>query len=99
MDLWNVSPEEFYSTTKLRHVTFPRQVAMLIMHKHHRMPAKKVGKRFGLRNHTTVLSGCKVVQAMYFSNKSAREKINELIRLLNISEESKHHMQLTHKAR
>ena len=72
---YGLRPEEIVSRSRQRSVVFARQVAMFLARRHTRKPLAEIGKYFGNRDHATVKSGEKKIEALLAETDSrvARE--------------------------
>jgi chromosomal replication initiator protein len=61
---YGLRSEELVSRSRQRSVVFARQVAMFLARRHTRKPLAEIGKYFGNRDHATVKSGEKKIQAL-----------------------------------
>ena len=63
----------------------PRQVAMYLCRKHAQASFPELGSRFGDKDHTTIMSACRKIDAQLKEDPSLRKQIFELERQLDIS--------------
>ena len=62
-DYYSVDVEAILSQRRTMEVTYPRQVAMYLSKELTEESLKAIGRRFGGRDHTTVISACKKIRA------------------------------------
>lgn len=62
-DYYSVDLESLLSQRRTMEVTYPRQVAMYLSKELTEESLKAIGRRFGGRDHTTVISACKKIKA------------------------------------
>jgi chromosomal replication initiator protein len=60
--LFQVDPEALKSNSRARALTYPRMLAVYLARKHTGAPYSEIGRHFGGRNHSTVISAEKKVQ-------------------------------------
>ncbi len=80
-DFYHLELADLSSTTRLRAVTRPRQLAMALAKELTDYSLPEIGDAFGGRDHTTVLHACRKVQTL---RKSDREVRDDFIHLLNL---------------
>lgn len=80
---YSLRPPELLSPRRPKHLAEARQIAMYLCKELINMPLKEIGRRFGGRDHSTVIHACKKVEESIVTNlevRSAVESIrNELI--------------------
>jgi chromosomal replication initiator protein len=59
--LFAIEPEALKSDSRARALTYPRMLAMYLSRKHTGAPYSEIGRHFGGRNHSTVISAEKKV--------------------------------------
>lgn len=75
---FHLKPEEFKSAKRTRTISFPRQIAMYLSRKLTDLSLPKIGKKFGGRDHTTIIHGYeKIAREMETDNELA-QIVNEL---------------------
>lgn len=62
-DHYHINPSDMVSQRKTRRLAHPRQVAMYLSRKMTSRSLPEIGRRFGGRDHTTVLHACRQVEA------------------------------------
>jgi chromosomal replication initiator protein len=75
---FGVSVAELHSKTRQRRVTDPRQVAMYLEKQLLDMPYTHIGRRFGGRDHSTVIHSIQRVEAQLLKDEVFREKVESL---------------------
>ena len=70
--LFQVSPETLKSESRSRALAYPRMMAMYLARKHVGTAYSEIGRYFGGRNHSTVMSAEKKVQNWLRDEKKAR---------------------------
>jgi len=76
------------SARRVKTLVRPRQVAMYLCRKHAGASYPDLGARFGDKDHTTVMSACKKVDAQLKSDPSLRGQVLEIERQLDVSTKS-----------
>ena len=61
--LFNVSPDDLRSDGRARAITYPRMLGMYLARKHVGASYSEIGRFFGGRNHSTVISADKKVKS------------------------------------
>ena len=72
---FHVDAEAVNSKSRKRELVVPRQVSMYLAQKHTKMPAARIGKLVGGRDHSTVLHSCSQVEARLKIDKAFSEEI------------------------
>ena len=77
-EAFGVTHDELVSHDRTARIAWPRQVAMYLCREHtdHSLPA--IGKRFGGRNHTTVLHACRRTSERLASDQDAFDAVRTL---------------------
>jgi chromosomal replication initiator protein len=77
-EAFGITPDELVSHDRTARLAWPRQVAMYLCREHtdHSLPA--IGRRFGGRNHTTVLHACRRTSARLASDQDAFDAVRTL---------------------
>ncbi|HEY6578469.1 MAG TPA: helix-turn-helix domain-containing protein, partial [Rhizomicrobium sp.] len=70
------------SQQRSRRVARPRQVAMFLARTITQRSLPEIGRRFGGRDHTTVLHACRRIQALCGEDPTLQEEIDYLKRAL-----------------
>jgi chromosomal replication initiator protein len=79
---YQVTPSDLKSSMRNRKVTLPRQVAMYLVREMTNLSLPDIGRKFGGRDHTTVMHACKRVEQNQGKDLELQEnllKIRELI--------------------
>src|SRR5690606_30487476 len=81
-EYYKIKVADLLSERRIRTVTRPRQVAMLLSKEltNHSLP--EIGDAFGGRDHTTVLHACKKVRELQETDPGIREDYQNFMRLL-----------------
>lgn len=79
---FNVRVADMHSSRRLRNVSRPRQVAMYLVKclTTHSLP--EIGRKFGGKDHTTVMHAVKKVEEIMISDSNFREEVELLKRML-----------------
>ena len=75
---FGISREELVSASRTARVTWPRQVAMFLAREHTSESLPHLGRRFGGRDHSTVLHACKRTAERLASDPEAHEAVRAL---------------------
>ncbi|MGH6789758.1 MAG: chromosomal replication initiator protein DnaA [Pseudolabrys sp.] len=79
---YNVSRSDLLSSRRTAHVVRPRQVAMYLAKTLTLRSLPEIGRRFGGRDHTTVLHAVRKIEALLQSDTILREELELLKRML-----------------
>jgi chromosomal replication initiator protein len=75
-DYYKIRTSDLFSSTRERDIARPRQLAMFLSKKHTLSSLVEIGKKFGGRDHTTVMHAIKQINKL-LSNDN--ELLNDLI--------------------
>jgi chromosomal replication initiator protein len=75
---FGISSEELLSTTRTARIAWPRQVAMYLARELTGESLPAIGRRFGGRDHTTVLHACRRTSARIADDAASREAVEKL---------------------
>ncbi|MDX2049881.1 MAG: chromosomal replication initiator protein DnaA [Rickettsiaceae bacterium] len=81
-ELYNIKVADMSSSRRHRSIARPRQVAMYIAKKLTTKSLNDIGKKFGKKDHTTVLHACKQIEKLKKTDIELVEEINMLERVL-----------------
>lgn len=84
---WGHDLSEVMARCRRKDLILPRHLSMYIGYRHCRMTGEQVGLTFGGRDHSTVVSSCRVVENMWRYNKDYRAKVRGILPLIGIREE------------
>ena len=73
-----VSQKELFSKSRKQSLVKSRQLAMYLTHKYTNMAYAEIGRRFGGRDHTTVMHACSQIQGRIASDSDYRHQVEEL---------------------
>ncbi len=76
---YNISINEIESKKRSQNITFPRQIAMYIIRTLTELPFSDIGKHFGGRDHSTVISACNKIEKEIEKKESFKKVIDKLI--------------------
>ena len=80
--VYNVKIADFKAKGRTRDVAVPRQIAMYLCETLTPLSLVEIGKKFGGRNHSTVIHACRKVKEEMESNSDLRSQIDLLINTL-----------------
>ena len=63
-EYFGIAPSELMSSTRERRVSRPRQIAMFIARGMTRQSLPEIGRRFGGRDHTTIIHGIRQIERL-----------------------------------
>ena len=81
---FQVKVSDLKSRGRQQAIVRPRQIAMYLCRKHAGSSFPDLGRRFGKKDHTTVMSACKRVDSMLKDDPSIRSQISDLERQLDV---------------
>ncbi|MDD6518044.1 MAG: chromosomal replication initiator protein DnaA [Prevotella sp.] len=84
---YKVTAEQVHSKSRKRELVQARQVSMYLAAKYTKMPASRIGKLVGNRDHSTVLHSCSQVEHRLHEDKAFGEELAEIERTLKVKEE------------
>jgi len=82
-EYYKLDVRDFHSPQRARRVARPRQVAMYLSRKLTTRSLPEIGRRFGGRDHTTVLHACRRVEALCLEDSAFRTEVDFLRSLLS----------------
>jgi chromosomal replication initiator protein len=77
-EAFGITLEELVSHERTARVAWPRQVAMYLCREHTDQSLPAIGRRFGGRNHTTVLHACRRTTVRLTSDQDAYDAVHTL---------------------
>jgi len=72
---FNLKLHELKATSRVQSVALPRQIAMYLIRKYTGLGFKEIGRFFGGKDHSTIMHGCKKVEAELETSPMIREAI------------------------
>lgn len=82
-EYYKLEVKDFYSAQRSRRVARPRQVAMYLSRKLTTRSLPEIGRRFGGRDHTTVLHACRRIEALIEEDNTFKVQVEFLQALLS----------------
>ncbi|MGH6990630.1 MAG: helix-turn-helix domain-containing protein, partial [Stellaceae bacterium] len=83
---YNIRLAEMHSARRAREVARPRQVAMYLCKQLTPRSLPEIGKKFGKRDHTTVIHAIRRIEQLSLGDKTLAEDLRILMRLLQTGE-------------
>lgn len=80
-----IKQKEIVSKSRKQSIALPRQLAMYLIHKYTDMAYSQIGRRFGGRDHSTVLYACNQVSRRISVDKTFRREVEELESALKLT--------------
>ena len=74
----NVSPTDVSGKSRKKEIVQARQLSMYLAQKHTKMPASRIGKLIGNRDHSTVLHSCTQIEQKLGKDKGFVEEVNSI---------------------
>ncbi len=81
-EFYKLEVKDFHSPQRARRVARPRQVAMYLSRKLTSRSLPEIGRRFGGRDHTTVLHACRRIEALIDEDPLFRQEVDFLSQML-----------------
>lgn len=81
-EFYKLDVKDFHSPQRARRVARPRQVAMYLSRKLTTRSLPEIGRRFGGRDHTTVLHACRRIEALVMEDPLFRQEVDFLSQML-----------------
>src|ERR1700748_3176396 len=81
-EFYKLDVKDFHSPQRARRVARPRQVAMYLARKLTTRSLPEIGRRFGGRDHTTVLHACRRIEALIDEDPLFRQEVDFLSQML-----------------
>ena len=81
-EFYKLDVKDFHSPQRARRVARPRQVAMYLARKLTTRSLPEIGRRFGGRDHTTVLHACRRIEALCEEDPMFRQEVDFLSQML-----------------
>lgn len=82
-EFYKLEVRDFHSPQRARRVARPRQVAMYLARKLTTRSLPEIGRRFGGRDHTTVLHACRRIAELCAEDPAFQQEVDFLHRLLS----------------
>ncbi|MDE2181697.1 MAG: chromosomal replication initiator protein DnaA [Alphaproteobacteria bacterium] len=82
-EFYKLEVRDFHSAQRARRVARPRQVAMYLARKLTTRSLPEIGRRFGGRDHTTVLHACRRVEALCSEDPLFKQEVDFLSQMLS----------------
>ncbi|MEK9657594.1 MAG: chromosomal replication initiator protein DnaA [bacterium] len=81
-DLFNISVQDLNSKCRTKEIAHARQIAMYLSRELTKSSLPEIGKKFGNRDHTTVIHACEKVKKELKDNSETQKSITFLINVL-----------------
>ena len=82
-EFYKLDVRDFHSPQRARRVARPRQVAMYLSRKLTTRSLPEIGRRFGGRDHTTVLHACRRIEALCGEDPLFKQEVDFLSQMLS----------------
>ena len=82
-EFYKLDVKDFYSPQRARRVARPRQVAMYLARKLTTRSLPEIGRRFGGRDHTTVLHACRRIEELCAGDPLFKQEVDFLSQMLS----------------
>ncbi|PID58835.1 chromosomal replication initiator protein DnaA [candidate division KSB3 bacterium] len=75
---YKIKTQDMKTSTRLRTIAFPRQVAMYLSRKLTTLSLPSVGKHFGGKDHTTIMYACQKIEALLQNDPNFQQELEHL---------------------
>ncbi len=82
---FNIRLQDMKGPRRTKQLVLPRQIAMYLARKHTGMSLPEIGKRFGGRDHTTVIHALKKVNRLMDTDPPSRKKVELVARTIGLT--------------
>lgn len=79
---YEISSSNMFLTSRKKEYARPRQIAMYLLKKELKMSFSEIGRRFGGKDHTTVMHACQLIEKSYEENEKTRQEIDLILQRL-----------------
>ncbi len=79
-NMYNVSIADILGTSRSSKYVLPRHIAMYVLKNHYKLKYSKIGSIFNGKDHTTIMNGCKKIEAEIKTNKELQMAIDSVIK-------------------
>ncbi len=80
--LFDIKASEFRSKSRTRDITVPRQIAMYLCDRLTQLSLVEIGKKFGGRNHSTVIHACRKIEEDISVDSDLKNRVELLVNML-----------------
>lgn len=77
-ELCKTTPQDINGKSRKKEFTLARQIVMYIASKHTRMPASRIGRLIGGRDHSTVIHSCKKIETEIQKDSNLKQLIEKI---------------------
>jgi chromosomal replication initiator protein len=77
-EFYDITSGNMFLSSRKKEYARPRQIAMYLLKKELKMSYSEIGRKFGGKDHTTVIHACQLIEKEYEENEKVRQEI-ELI--------------------
>lgn len=77
-DYYHIKITDMKSARRMKHLVFPRQIAMYLCKKHVKSSFPEIGQKFGGKDHTTVMHACRKINSQIKTDARLRDEIEFL---------------------
>lgn len=76
---YDISSNNMFLTSRKKEYARPRQIAMYLLKKELKMSYSEIGRKFGGKDHTTVMHACQLIENSYEENDKTRQEIDLIL--------------------
>ena len=77
-NFYNIKISDLSSSSRLRSISRPRQIAMYLSKNHTQESFPKIGEKFGGKNHATVIHSCKTIEKLLIKDLNLCNEIRNI---------------------
>ncbi|MCK9577929.1 chromosomal replication initiator protein DnaA [bacterium] len=76
---YDIQGGNMFTTSRKKEFSKPRQIAMYLIKKELKMSYSEIGRKFGGKDHTTVIHACQLVEKSYQEDEQTRQEIDLIL--------------------
>ncbi|NCB09744.1 MAG: hypothetical protein EOM73_16490, partial [Bacteroidia bacterium] len=78
-EFYDIPSGNMFFVSRKKEFARPRQIAMYLLKKELKMSYSEIGRKFGGKDHTTVIHACQLIEKEYEENEKTRQEIELII--------------------
>jgi len=76
---YDIPSGNMFFTSRKKEFARPRQIAMYLLKKELKMSYSEIGRKFGGKDHTTVIHACQLIEKEYEENEKIRQEVDLIL--------------------
>ncbi|MCK9393701.1 chromosomal replication initiator protein DnaA, partial [bacterium] len=76
---YDIQGGNMFTTSRKKEFSKPRQIAMYLIKKELKMSYSEIGRKFGGKDHTTVIHACQLIEKSYQEDEQTRQEIDLIL--------------------